>query len=106
MRRRIPPVEFSHGEPPPELLAFASRWTSPTWTAEDFAAWLRARAAWRDTHAQPLPALPTLERAALTKLDLPSGLVQAEGAAVTRGRTAAELRLAMRDGDEPQAAAQ
>ena len=76
MRRRIPPVEFSHGEPPQELLRFAPR-TSSEWMAPDFAAWLRARAAWRHTYAEPLPALLTLERSALTRLDLPAALVEA-----------------------------
>jgi hypothetical protein len=71
-------VDFSHAEPPSELLHFATRASSPTWTAEDFAAWLRARAAWRDTHADPLPSLPARERVALTRMDLRAALVQAE----------------------------
>src|SRR5687768_8483451 len=84
MRRRVPPVEFSHGEPPQELLRFAPR-TSSEWTAPDFAAWLRARAAWRDTHAEPLPALLTVERSALTRLDLPAALVEAERSSARGG---------------------
>lgn len=79
MRRRVRPVEFTGEEPPQELLRFASRASSPAWAAEDFAAWLRARAAWRDAHAAvPLPGLPARERIALRQLDLPTALVEAE----------------------------
>lgn len=79
MRRRAPAVDFSHAEPPQELLRFATRATSPTWTSGNFAAWLRARTAWRDAHpTQPLPSLPARERVALHQMDLPPGLVEAE----------------------------
>ena len=78
MRRRVPPADFSHAEPPRELVRFGPRASSPTWTAEGFATWLRARAAWRDTHADPLPGLPARERVALHHLDLPAVLVEAE----------------------------
>jgi hypothetical protein len=57
---------------------FASRASSQVWTREDFAAWLRAREAWRDTHAEPLPSLPRRERCALQQMDLPRALVDAE----------------------------
>lgn len=90
MRRRVPPVDFSHAKPPPELLRFVHSVPAPIgargrpepwrreWRAEEFAAWLRTRAAWRDTHAEPLPGLSSLERAALQRLELPPGLVEAE----------------------------
>jgi hypothetical protein len=81
MRRRVPPVDFSHAEPPAELLQFGPRALSPQWTADGFAAWLRARAAWRDTHTEPLPGLPGRERCALTRLRLPQALIDAEAAA-------------------------
>ena len=84
MRRRVPPVDFSSAEPPPELLRFASRASSPTWQADDFAAWLRARSAWRDTHSEPLPSLPGRERCALSAMDLPAALIEAERNAPTR----------------------
>jgi hypothetical protein len=83
VRRRVPPVEFSDGEPPQQLLRFATRASSPSWTADDFAAWLRARAAWRVRHTEPLPGLPGRERCALTRLGLPQALVEAERAAPT-----------------------
>jgi hypothetical protein len=81
VRRRIPPVGFSDGEPPQELLRFATRASSASWTADEFAAWLRARAAWRDTHTEPLPGLPGRERCALTRLGLPQALIDAEAGA-------------------------
>ncbi len=48
------------------------------WTGEEFTAFLRARAAWRETHAEPLPHLPARERVALHRLELPPALVEAE----------------------------
>jgi hypothetical protein len=78
VKRRIPPVDFSHAEPPAELLRFATRASSPMWTVEDFASWLRARCAWRDTHTEPLPSLPARERHALSTMNLPASLVDAE----------------------------
>jgi hypothetical protein len=82
MRRRVPPADFSHAEPPSDVVRFATRRSSPQWAADDFAAWLRARAAWRDTHVEPLPSLPSRERFALTQMDdLPGALVEAERAA-------------------------
>jgi hypothetical protein len=83
VRRRVPPVEFSDGEPPQELLRFGTRASSPSWTAEEFAAWLRARAAWRETHPEPLPGPMARERIALGSLELPQALVEAERAAPT-----------------------
>jgi hypothetical protein len=74
----VPPVEFSHAAPPPELVRFGPRASSPQWTGEDFAAWLRARAAWRDTQSEPLPSLVGRERIALSNLVLPAALVEAE----------------------------
>ncbi len=77
-RRREPsaPV-FSGGEPPDELI-----WYAPAepghWTAHDFAGWLRARAAWRDSHREPLTGLAARERLRLEDYDLPAALVQAE----------------------------
>lgn len=81
MKRRVPPVDFSHAEPPSEL-----RWFTPGpdgWTGEHFAAFLRARAAWRDTHADPLPTLPARERhfMYLNKQGVPAALISAENAA-------------------------
>jgi hypothetical protein len=93
MRRRVPAVDFSHEEPPQELLRFSPSQPAPIglhgrpepwrpiWEPEDFASFLRARAAWRDTHTKPLPGLPPLERHALARLDLPRALVDAERAA-------------------------
>lgn len=75
-------VEFSHGEPPQDLLRFVPVEDRP-WDSADFAAFLRAREAWRDTHSRPLPELPALERAALHRLQIPTALVQAEGIAPT-----------------------
>ena len=81
MARRRPvepsPEELDQG-PPTELLRFGLRALSPSWTAEDFAAWLQARAAWRATHTEPLPGLPGRERCALTRLALPQALIDAE----------------------------
>lgn len=93
MRRKAPPAEFSDEQPPRELLRFRPSQTPPVtsegrpmpwrveWTAEDFAAFLRARAAWRDTHSRPLPSLPAKERAATTRLGVPQALIDAEVAA-------------------------
>jgi hypothetical protein len=64
-------VVFSHEEPPQELLRF----TSPNrfkWDPEEFASFLRAREAWRDTHVEPLPILPSRERVAMDRLDIPA----------------------------------
>lgn len=81
-------------EPPRELLRFRPSQTPPVnaegrpmpwaveWTAEDFAAFLRARVAWRGTHLEPLPGLPARERVALHQMDLPAALVAAEDAAL------------------------
>jgi hypothetical protein len=93
----VPPAAFSHGPPPSELLHFATRSASPLWTAEGFAAWLRARAAWRDTHAEPLPDLPPLERSAMTRMDLPAALIEAE----RRAPTAQVDRFGMRGKTDP-----
>jgi hypothetical protein len=79
VRRRVPPVEFSHGEPPRELLAFIPNGGS--WNAGDFAAFLRARTAWRDTHDQLLPHLPARERHRMAQDDIPQALAEAENAA-------------------------
>ena len=77
MRRRARPVDFSHTEPPAELLRFVP--SAPgRWDPADFAAFLRAREAWRDTHAEPLPGLPARERIAMSQLNVPRGLVDAE----------------------------
>lgn len=79
MRRRVPPVDLSRPEPPPELIRFQTRASSPRWKVDDFAAWLRARAAWRDAHpTEPLPGLPARERVAINRLGLPQGLVESE----------------------------
>lgn len=93
MRRRAPALDFSHKEPPPELLRFATRASSPTWSSGDFAAWLRARAAWRDAHLEPLPGLPPRERCALTRMDLPVALIEAEKAAPIKQPEWYERRL-------------
>lgn len=70
------------------------------WPANEFAAWLRARAAWRDTHAEPLPSLWAKERCAMQRLDLPAALVDAERRA--SHRTVAQLREDMREGYDPR----
>lgn len=76
--------------PPPELLRFRPSQPAPIgehgrpepwrvrWEAAEFAAWLRVRSAWRDTHTAPLPGLFARERVALTALNLPRALVEAE----------------------------
>ena len=75
MRRRIQPVEFSHKEPPEELLRFVS--SDPRhWDADEFASFLRARAGWRDTHDEHLPSLQTKERVAMQRMALPVSLVE------------------------------
>jgi hypothetical protein len=96
VRRKPPAVDFSHTEPPAELLRFRPSQPAPIgpygrrepwrveWDADEFAAWLRARAAWRDTHEDPLPGLPGRERLALARLDGEQVLVDAEKAAPTR----------------------
>ncbi len=76
-RRAVPLVEFSDSEPPQELLSFVAGGLRD-WTSEGFAAFLRAREAWRDAHREPLPPLPARERMALSRLDLPEALVKAE----------------------------
>ncbi|SDY96445.1 hypothetical protein SAMN05661080_05151 [Modestobacter sp. DSM 44400] len=63
------------------------------WTAGEFAALLRARAAWRDSHSQPLPALPARERHMIAcASDLPTALVEVELAAPTQARLDWERR--------------
>lgn len=52
--------------------------------AEEFAALLRAREAWRDTHEKPLSALPMRERYAQQFLQHPEALIQPEGRAPIR----------------------
>lgn len=97
MRRREAPLSAMFGEAPPrKLLRFVPSAPAPIgphgrpepwavkWTAEDFAAWLRARAAWRDSHAEPLPGLPARERCAIHGMKLPAALVQAEERAPRR----------------------
>lgn len=93
MRRRESRPEFSHEEPPRELLRFVPSERPPVapdgrpmswaveWTAEEFAAFLRARAAWRDSHSRPLPGLPARERVATSQLGIPQALINAEHAA-------------------------
>jgi hypothetical protein len=98
MRRRLPPVDFSHVEPPAELLRFQTRASSPTWTPGDFAAWLRSRAAWRGNHPEPLPGLPARERCALTSMDLPAALVEAEKSAPRKPPEWVERAAARRSG--------
>lgn len=89
MKRRPPPVVTGE-KPPPELLRFRPSQPAPIgphgrpepwrvpWEPEDFAAWLRVRAAWRDTHTEPLPSLLSKERCAMFAMDLPRALVAAE----------------------------
>ncbi len=77
----MPPAAFSQAEPPPELLSFVQVGRC---SSESFAAFLRAREAWRDTHDEPLPMLPPKERHALEMLDLPAVLVEAERRAPKR----------------------
>lgn len=91
MRRREPvSTKFSHEAPPPEILRFKPAAPSPIgphgrpepwqveWRPEEFAAFLRARVAWRDTHALPLPSLPARERAAMQQLGIPQALIDVE----------------------------
>jgi hypothetical protein len=97
---RRKPVEPSPEEldqqPPRELLRFRPSQTPPTnaegrpmpwavkWQPEEFAAWLRTRIAWRDTHSEPLPGLPAQERCAITRLGIPQALIDAESTAPSR----------------------
>lgn len=95
-----PSPEDLDQEPPKELLRFMPSEPAPIgpygrpepwrvkWSAEDFASWLRARAAWRDTHAESLPGLLARERHAMGNLDLPQALIDAENIAslVSRSR--------------------
>lgn len=81
-RRRLvePSSEELDQQPPPELLRFKPSAPAPVgpfgrpepwrlkWTAGEFAAWLRTRAAWRDTHSRPLPGLLARERYAMTAI--------------------------------------
>lgn len=95
MRRRCKPLPTDelNQQPPRELLRFVPSQAPPTtvegrpmpwavkWEPGEFASWLRARAAWRDTHPQPLPGLLARERHAMGSLQLPQGLVAGENAA-------------------------
>ena len=76
MRRRPAPLPEFDEAPPEELLRFVP--AAGRWRPEDFAAFLRARIAWRDTHVQPLPGLPARERVAMARMDIPRALVDAE----------------------------
>ncbi len=79
-RRKGPavPVEFTSGEPPEDLLRFVPT-TPGRWSAADFAAFLRARVAWRDTHREPLPSLPARERLAMVNIPgVPRALIDEE----------------------------
>jgi hypothetical protein len=88
-----PSPEDLDQEPPKELLRFRPSQPAPIgpygrpepwrveWTADEFAAFLRARAAWRDTHSRPLPSLPGRERCAITRIGIPQALIDAESAA-------------------------
>ncbi|MCU1669501.1 MAG: hypothetical protein JWP40_2428 [Blastococcus sp.] len=106
MRRREKsqpvPSTGPDAEPPEELWRFVPSQPAPIgphgrpepwavqWRPEEFAAFLRARAAWRDTHTRPLYGLPSLERIALHNMaaQLPRGLVEAERTAVRRAPSA------------------
>jgi hypothetical protein len=95
MRRRDKPLsaEFSDPEPPRELLRFVPSDPPPTmpdgrpmpwaakWTVDEFAAFLRARTAWRNAHTRPLPRLPARERLAMAQLGIPKALINAENVA-------------------------
>ncbi|GAB3349938.1 hypothetical protein GCM10027300_13430 [Modestobacter lapidis] len=95
MRRREVQRADSGELPPQELLRFRPSQTPPTspdgrpmpwaveWTADEFAAFLRARAAWRNSHSSPLPGLLSRERHAMHRLHLPRALVDAEGGSVS-----------------------
>jgi hypothetical protein len=76
-KERAPSGEFSETEPPPNLIFFKPR-EGHRWTGADFASWLRAWAAWRDSHLERLPQLAARERVRLNQYDLLAGLVQAE----------------------------
>ncbi len=69
-----PPPIGPHGRPEPWKVR---------WEPEDFAAWLRARAAWRDAHgSDTLPQLYARERHAMAAMHgLPAALVNAERSA-------------------------
>ncbi len=96
MRRKRPAPDLQGEEPPKDLLRFVPSQPSPigphgrpepwrvTWEPEEFAAFLRARAAWRDTHDQPLPGLPARERHAMDCIGVPQALIEAETSAPNR----------------------
>ncbi len=81
---------MSGEEPPKELLRFHPSQPAPIgshgrpepwkvrWDADEFTAWLRTRAAWRDTHSEPLPGLFAQERVAIERMPIPRALVEAE----------------------------
>lgn len=91
-------MEVAEEEAPPrELLRFVPSEPAPIgpygrpqpwavkWTAEEFAAFLRARTRWRNTHTTPLPGLFAMERVALHQMtdrgELDRAVVAAELAA-------------------------
>ncbi len=71
MRRRDP---VTRHQPAP---ADVTRFTGP-WTADGLTAWLEARAAWRESTAEPLGRITALERAAMTNMKVPPKLVEAD----------------------------
>lgn len=88
--KRKQPRAIDGETPPNELLRFRPAESPPIgphgrpmpwavqWQPEEFAAFLRARAAWRDTHTTPLPRLGSRDRYAMQHLGVPSPLVKAE----------------------------
>jgi hypothetical protein len=101
-RKVVPPAAARTGPdapPPSELLRFVPSKPAPIgphgrpepwavkWTAEEFAAFLRARADWRKTHTTPLPGLFAMERYAMHQMtdrgELDRAVVAAEQSALT-----------------------
>ncbi len=70
-------------EPTPQLQVAPAdlKRYSGEWTADGLVAWLEARAAWRESAAEPLGGLTALERAAMTNLKVPRALIEAEARA-------------------------
>ncbi len=71
MRRRDPVAQLQPA--PADLTRFTGEWTADALTA-----WLVARAAWRESTAEPLGRITALERAAMTNMKVPPKLVEAD----------------------------
>ncbi len=66
----MPPVEFSHGEPPVDVARYRVEVRGDRST-ESATRWLSDRAAWRQQHPdKPLPDMASLDRAWLMRCRL------------------------------------